>query len=955
MNNNPSILISGDNAITAELKGLMNLKNPEFLIETAASAKNALKAASEKRYDVIISFPDISGINGLKLSFDLTENKISTPFILIYQVKDEAEIIKALSDGSEFYVQELKTPEKLSLELLEKINSITGKKESEILCKPEERAVAYFQKSPEGIFVADNTGKYIDVNPSACRITGYTREELLKKSIPEILSPSSLPDGVGAFKKVLKTGHEQGEFLFTRKDGSNYYMSVNATRAGPDEIVAFCRDVTDERKARQYLKESEERYRSLFEGVPDYILVHREGKILFVNPAVLKLLEMDKSDIIGKDLIGFVAEKSHKFVISMMKKRKKGETLPTYEITVNTKYGPRITEVNGSNINYEGKPASLIVLTDITEKRHSEEYANLLSKMSDGAPASIIVHEFDGKIIYANKEALRLHGFTRREFRALNLYDLDVIESNEQLNERIKSIDKTGELDYDTEHFRKDGSKIPLHINVKIMDWEGRKILLNISTDLTERKKSERLLKEKNLFLQQLIDTIPNPIFYKDSEGKYLGCNKAFEEYTGLLKEKVIGKTVYELFPKDIADIYKEHDQNLFDNPGMETYESVIKYIDGSIKNVIFYKATYNDIKGSLAGLVGIILDISERKKMEEALKKSEEKFKSYVESAREGIFVVDTSGNILDVNPGACDLLGYTRDELLNSNVSSLVPAEDIEYVMKRFEETAKTGHISDEFRTKRKDGEIVPVIISAVLMPDGNLLAIHTNIYELKRAEEGVKEANKKLNLLGSITRHDILNQLTAVLAYLEIIEIDGDIPKGSKTEKYLSRISDASETIKKQILFTKDYSDLGEQAPKWQNVRKIVDDTYKIQTFESIILENRLEDVEIFADPLFEKVIYNLFDNALKHGEKISKIRFEFIKSPDGATLICEDDGMGVPEDFKEKIFNREHYTNTGLGLFLSGEILSITKMTIRETGVYGKGARFEISVPEGMYRQ
>ncbi|WP_062396139.1 PAS domain S-box protein [Methanogenium cariaci] len=345
---------------------------------------------------------------------------------------------------------------------------------------------------------------------------------------------------------------------------------------------------------------------------------------------------------------------------------------------------------------------------------------------------------------------------------------------------------------------------------------------------------------------------------------------------------------------------------------------------------------------------------------MEEALKESEEKFKSYVAYAREGIYIVDPSGKIIDANPAASDILGYTKDELVTFTIPELVPPEDIEYAMTRFCDVVEVGHLSEEFVTVRKDGMHVPVIINAVMLPDGNTLAIHTNISELKRAEEGgVREANKKLNLLSSITRHDILNQLTAVIACLEIIEMVGEIPEGSETEKYLRKISGASETIKTQVLFTKDYKDLGgEQVPKWQNVGgAIVDDTAKIPAFESMTVENRLEDLEIYADPLFEKVIYTLFDNTIRHGgEKTSTIRFAFIPpSSDGITIICEDDGMGVPDAYKEKIFNRQHYTNTGLGLFLSGDILSITKISMKETGVYGKGgARFEMMVPAGMFR-
>jgi signal transduction histidine kinase len=232
--------------------------------------------------------------------------------------------------------------------------------------------------------------------------------------------------------------------------------------------------------------------------------------------------------------------------------------------------------------------------------------------------------------------------------------------------------------------------------------------------------------------------------------------------------------------------------------------------------------------------------------------------------------------------------------------------------------------------------------------------LANVSLNITDQKKAKAALKEVNKKLNLLGSITRHDILNQITIAQGYLEILDMDGLIEKDSKLEEYCVKVTGAIETIKRQILFTKDYKDLGEQSPEWFNVGRIIDSNYKNEGFRSVKLVNETEDLDIFADPLFGKVIYNLFDNAVKHGEKITTIKFYYRKSGEDLNIICEDDGIGIPDEFKEKIFKREHYKNTGLGLFLSREILSITGMSIEENGVSGEGARFVIHIPKGMFR-
>lgn len=161
-------------------------------------------------------------------------------------------------------------------------------------------------------------------------------------------------------------------------------------------------------------------------------------------------------------------------------------------------------------------------------------------------------------------------------------------------------------------------------------------------------------------------------------------------------------------------------------------------------------------------------------------------------------------------------------------------------------------------------------------------------------------------------------------------------------------------AAQTIQRQITFTRDYQDVGVKAPVWASVGTIISETKDAFSFGPVTLEDSTGDLKVFADPLFEKVIYTLIDNSLRYGKKLTQIRFSWVKSSDGIKIICEDDGVGVPADVKQKIFNRGYFQHTGFGLYLSREIVSITGFSIEETGEPGKGARFEIRIPEGAYR-
>jgi signal transduction histidine kinase len=229
---------------------------------------------------------------------------------------------------------------------------------------------------------------------------------------------------------------------------------------------------------------------------------------------------------------------------------------------------------------------------------------------------------------------------------------------------------------------------------------------------------------------------------------------------------------------------------------------------------------------------------------------------------------------------------------------------------------------------------------------------IAIFDDFTEKKRGEEALQQANKKLNLLSSITRHDINNKLLALDGFIALLH--QKMP-GSQDEILFSRISETSKQIAAMIRFTKEYEMIGINAPVWQNLKDLVNNAEKSATPGEVTITNDLPaGMEVFADPLIIKVFFNLIDNALRHGGKITTIRFTLEARNSDRVIVCEDDGEGIRRELKERIFERGFGKNTGFGLFISREILDITGLTITETGEPGTGARFEITVPERQLR-
>jgi len=346
--------------------------------------------------------------------------------------------------------------------------------------------------------------------------------------------------------------------------------------------------------------------------------------------------------------------------------------------------------------------------------------------------------------------------------------------------------------------------------------------------------------------------------------------------------------------------------------------------------------------------------------------------FSNIIEHIPLGVFRLDPVPGypISYANRNLALMLGYgSATEIIGTSARAfLLPSADITPLKEQlFSEDTVTNV---EVPLIRKDGSAVPVMITAKLLyaADNSLAHIEGFVEdvterqvlememqyhdaELNRYALALSQANKKLNLLQSITRHDILNQLTALGAYLELMKESIDDPK---LQKYISTGEKVTETISNQIRFTKDYQDIGVESPQWFDLEQSLRQATSSIPLDNVSLEIDIHNLMIYADPLLEKVFFNLVTNALRHAEGMTGIRFSTYLSRDAVVIVCEDDGCGVELEHKEAIFRREYFKNTGFGLFLSREILGITGLSIRECGEPGHGARFEITVPRDFYK-
>jgi PAS domain S-box len=361
-----------------------------------------------------------------------------------------------------------------------------------------------------------------------------------------------------------------------------------------------------------------------------------------------------------------------------------------------------------------------------------------------------------------------------------------------------------------------------------------------------------------------------------------------------------------------------------------------------------------NDELAALAREINVMLDDIEMTNSE--LLSSETRYRELAENTSDVIFTLDTKGKVQYITPSV-NRYSYLIEEVVGQDVSRFIYTSDRTRMSLEFQrQIADCSPMVSSFRLVDKWGFIHWMEVKSTVSMDvyGNVTGITgvlRDFSDRKRAEEAVMLANRKLNLLNNITRHDILNTITALLGCVDMAKATKD---PAEREELFGQIKDLTRVIQRQIEFTREYQSVGVNAPTWQNLKEILRRATVNFAGAGITISGEIENTEIYADPLLEKVIYNLIDNAIRYGETITTIRFYYQISDAGFTLICEDDGVGIPEKDKESIFERGVGKNTGMGLFLTREILSITGIAIREVGKPGAGARFEMQIPNGAFR-
>ena len=606
--------------------------------------------------------------------------------------------------------------------------------------------------------------------------------------------------------------------------------------------------------------------------------------------------------------------------------------------------------------------------------RESEEkYRSLVESTNDWVWAC----DLEGRQTFANEAVKTILGYDVHEIEGVLYENLIHPEDQKKTRQWFKSSieKKKGWKNAVIRCRHKDGTLKFLESTAQpSFDAKGNLTgFIGIDRDITERKRADDNLKENLSFLQTLIDTIPNPLFYKDVKGEYLDVNRAYEEFYGKPRQEIIGKTVYDMGPKHIADKYYEKDQELFQRPQKQTYERKVINAAGETRDVIFNKASYADQEGKVKGLIGIISDITERKRAEEALRESEEKYRSIMEAMDDEVYICSPDFRIEFMNPAIKKRIGYDATgepcHKVMHGLDEKCPWCVHGKVMKG--ETVKTEFVSP------KDGKTFHVSNSPIFHTDGSIskLTVFRDVTETKKMIEQLQQSQKILSigtLAGGIA-HDFNNILFPIMGFGEMALDDApeNSPLRNKIEEILQGIKRARDLVKQILAFSRQSG----QELKPLKVQLIVKEVLKlIKSSIPTTIEIKQHITNqcglVIADPTqIHQVAMNLMTNAYHamedEGGKLEVTLQEvelgvndFIDpSMNPGPYVClsvADTGTGMDQITLERIFEPYFTTKktgkgTGLGLSVVHGIVKSYQGDIKVYSEPGKGAVFHIYLP------
>jgi len=694
--------------------------------------------------------------------------------------------------------------------------NITKRKQTEGALKDSEMKYRQLvELAQEGIWAIDADANTTYVNPRMAEMLGCTPEEMMERHL------FSFMDERG--KEIARIGldrreqgiKEQHDFEFLRKDGQRIYTSLE-TSPTIDEAgnytgaLAIVADITERKRIEDALRESEKRYRLLVESAAEAIIVAQDGMLRLVNPMTVAMIGLSEQELMSKPFPAFIHPDDRAMVVDSYQRRLRGEAVPArYAFRLLAKDGiTKWVEISAVAIDWEGRPATLNFLTDITERKLAEEMLrkseSSYRQLADGITDMFLALDKSLRCTYWNKTCEELTGISASDAIGKPISELTPGPQGERAKEVYLDVLRTGKARIFSSEIAIGGKNHAVESTIYPFE-NGLSI---ITKDITERKRAEEALKKSEAKFAIAFNSSPEMMMIGSlKDGRVLEVNDSFIRITGHSRETVLGRTIAELGV--IGEAERIRIQSAMEKKGsVEGLEIHAHAKSGDDRNALFTGAVIS-LEGEPC-ILAIISDVTDKKRAEEALRASEARFLSFMSHIPAVAYMSDASDRYLYINKAYEVAFDVKESDVVGKTVEEMWPAA-----------TAAAYRKSDQQVLASNEGiELIEIIphkngpreyltfkfpVSDARGTSKVLGGVSIDITEQRRVEKALRQANKKLNLLGSVTRHDVINQLSVLFAWLEIAK---EVARDESVHEHLARVGEAAKIIQRQLEFTADY---------------------------------------------------------------------------------------------------------------------------------------------------
>jgi PAS domain S-box-containing protein len=867
------------------------------------------------------------------------------------------------------------------------------KRAEEEIRKSEAKLRLILENAPYAVYVLSFDGKGLYVNQPAEAMSGYSRADLLRMHFLDLVHPE---DRSGLLQRresrlVGRPADSRYVLRIVDKTGSVHWAEnqvIVLPWEGHQATLNFLQDITERKRSEEELRESEEKFYRLFENAPVLMSLNdiETGRFIEVNAEAVRMSGFSREELIGRTSVevGWITQADRDLILTIFRKHGRVRGL---DMKLRTKSGQTLDTIYFSErVTIGGKPYILAIGQDITDRRRAEEELQVRAQLLDKANDSIFLLDEDGKIMYANEAACRTRGYSREELLQMNIRDLVAEEYSEGVGPRISAIFAKSEDVFESAHMKRDRTIFPVEISVRAMEIGEKKFIISVIRDISERKRSEEALRERDELYRGFFWAALDSIFIISANEQLIDFNEAMEMQFGYSRDELLAlggtqqQRIGSLYadPKEVALALKQFNETGY----LKEYPVKMQRKDRTLIDALLTMTVLRNPDGTVRARVGTIRDVTEKKRAEDereklisdirealgAVTRSQKEWQDTFDNITEMISILDRDNTVIRANRAFSENLGLSPKDVLNRKCYELMHHGALSPIAGcPHQRTMREGIALSEEVYDRQTGKTLLVTTYPRISPENEVIGtihIARDISEEKEREMKMimTERLASLGQMAAGIAHEINNPLASVMICSEMLlmKVSQDKYDHVQFEKYIKTIDEEVQRCRDITTNMLAYSRQTSSEKQDIDIQQLLDKALDLVGFQG-----RLKNVQVTKrygartlisgnEGELRQVLLALVVNALDAMKNTGTLTLETEQEGAVCRLRIGDTGPGIPAEIRQKIFQPFYTTKsetggTGLGLSIAYRIISNHQGSLDVSSELGVGATFTITLP------